>query len=431
MIVCIILLVILIGLVLADKRGKLPNILGAKEKRYVLLILFVTDILAIFLFASDLSSSGSEKEIERNSYGNGDREETFEVTVEGELENEPFTVEIGEQEYTQEETQEMFENIMVELEKVILGENESRDKIEHDLNLVTSLESYPVEIKWELDRYDVLSTDGEILETYEEEDGTLVEVQGTITYAKEEAIYVTHVMVFPETKSGKEKLLDEITELIESEEQETRENASFVLPDTIDGKEILWTKKKDYTGYYILALGIVAACLIPLKKVQDKKDEEKKRKEQMMKDYPDIISKFTLLLGTGMTLKNAWEKIVQSYDEQKKQTGVRAAYEEMRITCHEMRGGIPEKEAYERFGRRCGLVPYMKLGALLSQNLKKGSRGLTDLLKMESIQAFEERKSIARKLGEEASTKLLIPMMGMLGVVFIMIIVPAFSSLQL
>ena len=76
------------------------------------------------------------------------------------------------------------------------------------------------------------------------------------------------------------------------------------------------------------------------------------------------------------------------------------------------------------------MIPYMKFGAMLSQNLKKGNKGLAEMLSMESIQAFEERKSIAKKAGEEASTKLMLPMFAMLAVVLFMVIVPAFLSMQ-
>ena len=50
---------------------------------------------------------------------------------------------------------------------------------------------------------------------------------------------------------------------------------------------------------------------------------------------------------------------------------------------------------------------------------------------MEAIQSFENRKSTARRLGEEAGTKLLMPMIGMLAVVFVMVMVPAFMSMQI
>ena len=96
-----------------------------------------------------------------------------------------------------------------------------------------------------------------------------------------------------------------------------------------------------------------------------------------------------------------------------------------------MSGGVAEQEAYERFGKRCMLSSYMKFSMLLSQNLRKGSKGLSEVLKMESIQAFEMRKSEAKKRGEEASTKLLIPMFLMFAVVLVIVMIPAFLSIQI
>lgn len=68
---------------------------------------------------------------------------------------------------------------------------------------------------------------------------------------------------------------------------------------------------------------------------------------------------------------------------------------------------------------------------MLSQNLRKGSRGITDLLAREAEEAFEDRKNMAKKLGEEAGTKLMIPMFIMLAVVFVIVTVPAFFSIQI
>ena len=53
------------------------------------------------------------------------------------------------------------------------------------------------------------------------------------------------------------------------------------------------------------------------------------------------------------------------------------------------------------------------------------------MLKLEAIQAFEERKAKARRLGEEAGTKLLLPMFLMLAIVLVIVIVPAFLSVQI
>ena len=76
-----------------------------------------------------------------------------------------------------------------------------------------------------------------------------------------------------------------------------------------------------------------------------------------------------------------------------------------------------------------GLPQYIKLGSLLSQNLKKGSKGLASILEKEAASSMEERQNMARKLGEQAGTKLLFPMAMMFGVVLTVLIVPAFLSM--
>ena len=50
---------------------------------------------------------------------------------------------------------------------------------------------------------------------------------------------------------------------------------------------------------------------------------------------------------------------------------------------------------------------------------------------MESVQAFEDRKARAKRMGEEAGTRLLIPMFLMLAEVLIIVVVPAFLSMQI
>ena len=103
-------------------------------------------------------------------------------------------------------------------------------------------------------------------------------------------------------------------------------------------------------------------------------------------------------------------------------------YEEMLYSCYEMQCGVSESSAYERFGKRCGLQPYTKLIGLLSQSMRKGNMALLSDLQKEAEDAQEIRRSVARKKGEEAGTKLLIPMIMMLAIVMVLVMFPAFFS---
>lgn len=73
----------------------------------------------------------------------------------------------------------------------------------------------------------------------------------------------------------------------------------------------------------------------------------------------------------------------------------------------------------------------MRFAAIVQQNLKKGARRIAELLQAEAQDAYSERKAQARQQGEEAGTKLLLPMGGMLVLVLIVILVPAFASFAL
>ena len=68
---------------------------------------------------------------------------------------------------------------------------------------------------------------------------------------------------------------------------------------------------------------------------------------------------------------------------------------------------------------------YRRLGFLLSVHLKQGNEQLLALLSQEADSAQEDRRSMARKAGEEAGTKLLLPMMLMLVVVMFLVLLPA------
>ena len=166
---------------------------------------------------------------------------------------------------------------------------------------------------------------------------------------------------------------------------------------------------------------------------ETKKKEESKRQQQMLLDYPEIVSKLSLLLGAGMNLTLAWEKIAFDYRDkrQKQAVGIRYAYEEMLVALYEIQEGVGELQAIENYGERCGLSAYRKLASLIIQNIRKGAKGMQKLLEEEEREAFEARKARAKKAGEEAGTKLMLPMILMLILVLVILIVPAGLSLDL
>lgn len=373
--------------------------------------------------------------INREDYGGNSVNHQLQMQIEGEK-SENVEIQVSPRMYSEEEVQSLFRQAMNKLDQVILGENETADHVVKPLCFPQELEGYPFAISWEPGRYDVMDMNGRInqdavLEEDPEGEGVLVKITGILRYGTEEAAYNTQVLVFADVEET-ETIRNQVLNAARQAEEVSREEKSFVLPEQVNGRTVRWRFRKESKVMPVLMLGAVICVFLVVQERQKKEKQRKDRKEQMLFDYPEIVSQFTMLMGAGMTAKNVWKKITADYCGQKERGGrVRDAYEEMVITLQEMQSGIPEAECYERFAARCGLVPYMKMGALLSQNLRKGAKGTSDMLKMEAIQAMEDRKSRARRLGEEAGVKLLLPMLLMLVIVLVIVVVPAFLSIDL
>lgn len=397
----------------------------------VIAIIFITNTIAFgyFLSNSFLAEHIWAKQVQREGYDGSTKVEEYFVQIEG-SETEKVQVSISPQMYNEKEIQELFEEVQSQLDKIVLGENKSKDHVDKNLNLPSKVENFPFQISWELSRYDVMDFSGkliqdEIIKRDPENKGISLIVTGVFHYDTWESIYEMELMVF--AKEQTETLEESIQKLLAEADENSKEQEYLQLPEEWNGKKLTWRKAEEQTGSYFLVLGIVVSILLVFNEKEKQLKEKKHRKEELLLDYPEIISQLTILMGAGMTVKNTWKKILDDYKGQKERTGRRReAYEEMLYTWQEMQSGIPEAECYERFGKRCEALPYMKMGALLAQNLRKGSKGLADMLTLEAVEATEERKNRAKRLGEEAGTKLLVPMLLMLIVVLAIVVVPAF-----
>jgi len=153
-------------------------------------------------------------------------------------------------------------------------------------------------------------------------------------------------------------------------------------------------------------------------------DKIKKRHLQIQLDFPDFLNKLTLLINAGMTVTRAWEKIVIN------NTKENPLYDELAIVIADIRSGKPEVQAYEDFAKRCRMSEISRFVSVIVQNLRKGSNELVSILRLQANECWEMRKHAAKRIGEEASTKMLFPMMIMFLAILIIVAVPAILSLQ-
>lgn len=149
-----------------------------------------------------------------------------------------------------------------------------------------------------------------------------------------------------------------------------------------------------------------------------------KRRAELAAEFPDFLHKITLLLGAGMTVPRAWEKIAQEAGKDS------VLSRELKKSLLEIQAGASLAQAYEGFARRCRLPEINKFITLILQNMKKGNAELVSILRVQAAECWDARKMAARRLGEEASTKLLLPLLLMLIAVMLIVAAPAVLALQ-
>lgn len=259
-------------------------------------------------------------------------------------------------------------------------------------------------------------------------------VDGKAKYLKTQyhsAPYRIYVGIVPRELSRYESLLLQLQQAITAEDEGSLGENMLSLPTEIDGQRIYYSEHEDRSYLLLPLLGVVAAMAIYMRQGQARRTEKKQREALLMLDYSELVSKLMVYIGAGLTVRNALETISQHFDALIAR-GIkedRPLYQELRTMVIQFRRNMPESEIYLSFGRRVNLKPYTKLVSLIEQNRMNGARNLRAMLELEMEDAFEQRKTTARRLGEEAGTKLLLPLFIMLGIVMIIVIVPAMSAL--
>lgn len=383
-------------------------------------IILVGNLLGIGIFIKEEKEKSMEY-LERSPYGEGAYEETLVAETKGKTQE--ITVYVDEKNYTEKEMMDYIKEAKQELNQWI----KKVEKRCENFEFPQTLKGNPVRISWSTGNPDILSWEG-IPGKNISENGENVEIIAAISLGEETEIWKKQIMVYPPKLNEREKMQREVQK--EAELLSKNPSGPLYLPQTLEGEEIRYKKTGSNTGRIVCFLSFVLGFgVYPLQKEKEKKKQESIRKE-MQKDYPDIIQKLVLFLRAGFTIRRAMEKIAEGYlrSREKYQMKERSAYEEIVRTCKEMQGGIYEAEAYERFGVRCEVSQYKVLSVLLVQNLKKGNQNLLELLEREEAVAEDERKRSAKVRGEEASTKLLLPMMLQLIVVLMILMIPAFFS---
>jgi tight adherence protein C len=171
----------------------------------------------------------------------------------------------------------------------------------------------------------------------------------------------------------------------------------------------------------VLGAGLVAMFLVWAKYNGDIKKRIDSRSDAFIRDFPDVLSKMTLLVNAGMIVREAWSQVASSGDS--------AIYKEMSRAEEEMRNGVSQIDAILEFGNRSLNPKVKKFSSTLTQNLSKGSADVVDFLLGQARLNWAEKKEHVKQKGAQASNRLIIPIVLMLVGILIMIVVPLMSGM--
>ena len=352
-----------------------------------------------------------------------DSSSTYSFVAKNKKETKDISIEVAGKRRTKKETYRAIDKGKKLLVKKMLANNKSVNKVNSHVDFVNSIGKEDIKVSWGIENSDLIGYDGEIGKNVPRK-GSLVKLTAIMELDKITENYQFYIKVFPEKKNS--NLQGYLQKHVDEKSITEREVS---LPKKIGGKAYRYFVKNTNYAIWIFPLALVIAIVLFIIKDKDLDKEVEERQKQMLRDYPNIVSKLLIYFGAGLSIKSALERIVYEYNKQKNE--IHYAYEEMEIAITKMKSGVSEATAIAEYGDRCGIHCYIKFANIIEQNLKRGSKDMVYALKSEVNSAVNTRKNSILKEGSEISTKLLGPMVIMLIISIVIIMVPAFLSINL
>jgi len=169
-------------------------------------------------------------------------------------------------------------------------------------------------------------------------------------------------------------------------------------------------------GAAILAVGSILVLVLVYAMYDQLSDNVKNRRNEISKQFPNVVSKLALLVTSGMVMDRAWKEAAYSHES--------ILSTEMRKTSEELDNLVSPESAYGGFISRCNTKETAKLASAIMQNLSKGNSEVGRLLKDMAREAWLERRHLAKRDAEKANSKLMIPTMLLLLAILVMLMVP-------
>lgn len=370
--------------------------------------------------------------LKRNLFGEGTKEVLISLKEKKRQKN--ITYKLREQELSSVQISQIYNRFFRQLKKKMTGKNSGLDKVTTALNLPDSIDGYPFEITYEFLEDGYIWLDGTLNEKEQSKLGKGESYKTTITvkasYRKYEQSRKYTIRIFSEEDVEQHGLFYKAEQYLKKKEAQSRYKDEVKLPDSY-GKVRIETDENGAGSWGVLLLVLSIGLFIPVHNYLKLRETGEKCQAEAERDFHIIVHLLTLYMGAGLSFFSAVRRIGRSYQKQKDRDGQKKyAFERILLMEQQMNNGVSQREACYNWGMQFKTGSYQKLSLILIQSFTKGARDAAMLMEAEEREAFSKRIDKAKKEGEEASTRLLFPMILLLGEVMLLVMYPALIRFQ-
>lgn len=218
-------------------------------------------------------------------------------------------------------------------------------------------------------------------------------------------------------KSIAEKIKNEIRQL-------DRKGGNWLeLPNKMeDGSPIYWKKKKEKNLFVYIIISFILMVILRQYKFFDVEISRKAAIYDTQKHLPHFTSQISLLLCSGMTFSNAFQKVMESkVGFVSKSYFYRNLYS---IYIKNQKGQIEILVGLQDFAKNIAIREFMRIVNIILDNRSKGDELWIKLQKEAEILWFEQKKEMEER-GRLSESKLILPLAIMLIILIIITVAPA------
>ncbi|OAX50428.1 type II secretion system F family protein [Paenibacillus sp. AD87] len=172
--------------------------------------------------------------------------------------------------------------------------------------------------------------------------------------------------------------------------------------------------------------GLALSVALPFALYKDLNTKVQRRDQDILMELPELLNRIVLLVGAGETVQRAIIHCVASQGERD-----HPLYNELRKTVGDWNNGYSFQQSFEQFSRRCGVQEVTIFTTTVLLNFRRGGGDFVLALRDLSHVLWEKRKAVSRAKGEQASSKLVFPMVLIFFSIVVMIGAPAFMMMNM